>query len=111
MFNEANAVEEFLRSRMTDIGWTYVYGPTLNRTTNDAMVETSLRAALIRLNPEVTAEPDRADEVIYKLRGVILGVAGDGLVRSNEEYGVGAWRAHNAVWSERRARFYSVDQL
>ena len=86
MFSEANAVEEFLLSRMSGLGWFYVDGPRLARASNDAMLESSVRAALLHLNPEIAAEPDRADEVIYKLRGVILGVAGDGLVRSNEEF-------------------------
>ena len=86
MFNEANAVEDFLLSRMIGLSWTYVFGPQLARTSNDAMLESSVRSALFRLNPEIAAEPDRADEVIYKLRGVILGVAGDGLVRANEEF-------------------------
>ncbi len=85
-FTEANAVEQFLLDRMTVLGWTYAHGPHLERTSNDAMLETAVRSALLRLNPEITAEPDRADEVVYKLRGVILGVAGDGLVRANEEF-------------------------
>ena len=86
MFTEANAVEEFLLNQMTGLGWTYVHGPELNRTSSDAMLEASVRSALCRLNPGITAQSDRADEVIYKLRGVILGVSGDGLVRSNEEF-------------------------
>ena len=86
MFNEANAVEEFLLNRMTGLGWRYVHGPKLARTSNDAMLEPSVRSALVRLNPEIAADLDRADEVIYKLRGVVLGVAGDGLVRTNEEF-------------------------
>jgi type I restriction enzyme R subunit len=86
MFTEANAVEEFFLARMTGLGWSYVHGPKLTRTSSDAMLEPSVRAALLRLNPEIAAEPDRADEVIYKLRGVTLGVAGDGLVRANEEF-------------------------
>lgn len=85
-FNEANAVEVFVIDRMTGLGWTYANGPTLQRTASEVLVENSLRAALIRLNPEMRSEPDRADEIIYKLRGVILGVAGDGLVRANEEF-------------------------
>ena len=32
------------------------------------MVESWVREALIRLNPEIAAQPDRADEVIYNLR-------------------------------------------
>jgi type I restriction enzyme R subunit len=86
MFTEANAVEEFLLIRMTELDWSYVHGPKLARTSNDVMLETSVRSALLRLNPEITVDPERADEVIYKLRGVILGVSGDGLVRTNEEF-------------------------
>ncbi len=86
MFNEANAVEDFLLGRMTALGWTYVHGPRLARTPNDAMLESSVRAALLRLNPEIASDPELANEVIYKLRGVILGVSGDGLVRANEEF-------------------------
>ena len=36
------------------------------------MVESMVKAALIRLNPEIAEEPNRADEVIYKLRSLIL---------------------------------------
>jgi type I restriction enzyme R subunit len=86
VFNEANAVEEFLLSRMTGLGWSYTHGSKLARASHEAMLETAVRLALLRLNPEIAVEPDRADEVIYKLRGVILGVAGDGLVRANEEF-------------------------
>jgi type I restriction enzyme R subunit len=98
MFTEANTVEEMLLAQMVKLGWTYVYGPQLQRTSADAMVEPSVRAALIRLNPGIASEPDRADEVIYKLRGVILGVGGDGLVRANEEFM--AW-----LWGERTMPF------
>lgn len=86
IFNEANAVEQFLLTRMSAQGWSYAPGPSLARTSDDSMLESSVRAALLRLNPEIALESDRADEVIYKLRGVILGVAGDGLVRANEEF-------------------------
>jgi len=39
----------------------------------------------VRLNPEIAKQPDRVDEVIIKLRSIILSVAGDGLVHSNEQ--------------------------
>jgi type I restriction enzyme, R subunit len=45
-----------------------------------------LREALLRLNPEIAAQPDRADEVIYALRATILSVQADGLVRANENF-------------------------
>jgi hypothetical protein len=38
------------------------------------LVEALLREALIRLNPEIAEKPDRADEVIYKLRAILLSV-------------------------------------
>ena len=85
-FNEENAVEAFLLERMQAAGWTYVHGSQLERSTSDVMVEPAVREALIRLNPAIAAQPDLADEVIYKLRAVILGVAGAGLVGSNEEF-------------------------
>jgi type I restriction enzyme R subunit len=50
------------------------------------MVESWLRDALIRLNPEIAAQPDRADEVTYALRAIMLSVQGDGLVRANENF-------------------------
>ena len=43
-----------------------------------------MREALIRLNPAIAAHPERADEVIYKLRAIVLAVRSEGLVRANE---------------------------
>ncbi len=45
--------------------------------------------ALIRLNPEIAVQPERADDVLYKLRAIISGVRSDGLVKANEEFA--AW--------------------
>jgi type I restriction enzyme R subunit len=86
MFNEATVVEAFILERMTNAGWTYKFGPSLARQTTDVIVEPELIAALVRLNPEIAADSSRADEVIYKLRAVIQGVIGDGLVAANEKF-------------------------
>src|SRR4051794_29268360 len=86
MFDEANTVEAMVLNRMTELGWTYVHGPMLQRSTSGVLLESVLTGALVRLNPEIAAQPDRADEVIYKLRAIINGVAGSGLVGSNEEF-------------------------
>ncbi len=86
MFDESSAVEEFLIDRVREVGWDFQPGPSLIRAASDVMIESAVREALIRLNPEIAAEPSRADEVVYRLRGIILGVTGDGLVRSNEEF-------------------------
>lgn len=64
--------------------WDYVPATELPRQPTDVMVEPWLREALIRLNPDIAAQPDRADEVIYKLRACLLSVESDGLVRANE---------------------------
>ena len=40
--------------------------------------------ALIRLNPEIGAQPDRADDVLYRLRAILMGVRTDGLVKASE---------------------------
>jgi len=66
--------------------WAYVPCARVPRQPNDVMVESWLRAALVRLNPEIAAQPDRADEVIYALRAVLLSVQADGLVRANENF-------------------------
>ena len=86
MFNEASVVEALLLERMTTIGWTYIFGPELDRSSTDVLVESQVISALERLNPEIAEEPARAEEVIYKLRAVIQGVVGDGLVAANEKF-------------------------
>jgi type I restriction enzyme R subunit len=112
MFNEANAVEDFIRDLLagqqprrnqirdsqtvynrdsaalstTSLGWQYIPSGQLPRRETDVLIEQYLRDALIRLNPEIAAQPERADEVLFRLRAVILAVYGDGLVRANEEF-------------------------
>ena len=66
--------------------WTYVPADQIPRQPGDVIVEAWLRVALIRLNPEIAAQPDRADEVIYALRAILLSVQADGLVRANENF-------------------------
>ncbi|MBI4320156.1 MAG: type I restriction endonuclease subunit R [Chloroflexi bacterium] len=66
--------------------WNYLPAVQLPRQYRDVMVEPWVREALIRLNPEIAAQPDRADEVIYYLRAILLSVQADGLVRANENF-------------------------
>jgi len=109
-FNEANTVEAFVRdglcggithhtavgpglarrlSRVTGLGWHFLASQNLGRRPNEVLIEDHLREALIRLNPEIAAQPDRADDVLYRLRAILLGVRNDGLVKANEEFA--AW--------------------
>lgn len=68
------------------IGWHFVPAAALPRQPQDVFVEEYVRDALIRLNPDIAAKPDRAEEVIYRLRAIVLAVRSDGLVSANEEF-------------------------
>ncbi len=70
----------------TPVKWDYHSVAEVPRQPGDVMVEPWLRDALIRLNPEIAAQPDRTDEVIYALRAILLSVQADGLVRANENF-------------------------
>ncbi len=90
-FTESNTVEQMILDAVSarEIAgspWAYMQGAELPRQLGDVMVEPWLREALIRLNPEIAAQPDRADEVIYNLRACILSVQADGVVRANENF-------------------------
>ena len=109
-FNEANTVEAFVRDllcggithhtavgsglarrsgHVSGLGWHYLSHENLPRQPQEALVEEHLRDALIRLNPSIDARPDRVDDVLYRLRAIIMGVRSDGLVKANEEFA--AW--------------------
>ena len=83
-FNEDNTIEKLVLSSLSNNGWKYIPAEELPRAYSDVMVEPMVKAALIRLNPEIAAEPSRADEVIYKLRTLILTVQPHDLVTQNE---------------------------
>lgn len=83
-FNEDNTIEQLVISTLSSNGWTYIDKEHLKRNLSDVMVESMVKNALIRLNPEIAAEPSRADEVIYKLRTLINSVQPHDLVTQNE---------------------------
>ena len=107
-FNESNTVEAYVRDLLAGpikavppntaqeprpsygpspkgVGWRYAAPAEVPRQIQEVLVEPWLRDALIRLNPEIAAQADRADEVLYKLRAIVLSVRSDGLIRANEE--------------------------
>jgi type I restriction enzyme, R subunit len=91
MFNESTAVEQMILDACRTRGWQYVASasPALARQPSECFIESMVRDALIRLNPEIAQQPDRADEVLYRLRAIPLAVQTDGLVRANET--LAAW--------------------
>ncbi len=81
----SNMVAEELSSYGGEIkGWRFVSAEDLPRQHSDMLVESMVRDALIRLNPGINAQPDRADEVLYRLRTIPMSVQSEGLVRANE---------------------------
>jgi type I restriction enzyme, R subunit len=112
-FNEANTVEAYVRDLLcggvappaaagpadglavaevptpygiAGLGWEFLDATSLPRSPQDVLVESHLRETLIRLNPSIAAQPDRADDVLYRLRAIIMGVRSDGLVKANEVF-------------------------
>lgn len=109
-FSEASTVEAFIRDllcggvdpytavgpglarrhgTLLGTGWHYLTRQDVPRGQSEVLVEAQLRESLERLNPAIAAEPERADDVVYKLRAIIFGVRSDGLVKANEEFA--AW--------------------
>jgi type I restriction enzyme R subunit len=84
MFNEDNTIEQMFISTLSNNGWKYIDSDALPRQYGDVLVEPMIKEALIRLNPEIAEDPSRADEVIYKLRSLILTVQPHNLVTQNE---------------------------
>ncbi|MCP4105757.1 MAG: HsdR family type I site-specific deoxyribonuclease [Desulfobacteraceae bacterium] len=105
-FNELNTVEYFFIHRLTSINlnetksgyteeplpsygkdkWRYVPAESLNRDITEVLLEKELKESLCRLNPDIRRNPENADEVIRKLRAILITVANVGLVRANEEF-------------------------
>ncbi len=112
-FNELNTVEHFIIHRLTGVNlnnlpadkagmqsgmvaedpaeydtvkWKYIQSEMLQRNIDDVLLEKELTDALCRLNPEIAAQPERAEEVIHKLRAILITVNHVGLVRANEEF-------------------------
>ena len=86
-FNELNSVEHYIIHQLSGVNlnadgvqetkteygtsWVYKSANEIQRGVNEVLVESELKTALIRLNPEITQNHALADEVIYKLRAVL----------------------------------------
>lgn len=71
-FNEANTVRDFIRDLVKSLDVQFVPGNELPRRPDEALLEGPVKAALIRLNSEIAADPAKADEVIYTLRALLI---------------------------------------
>ncbi|QDV27370.1 PDDEXK family nuclease [Aureliella helgolandensis] len=55
-FNEANTVEQMILDVCEKLGWQFVPGPQVSCQAADVFVDSPLRDALIRRNPEIAAQ-------------------------------------------------------
>lgn len=101
-FTELNSVEYFIIAQLSGVNlldktiqeppteygqqWKYIPADQLQREITEVLLENELRDSLIRLNPDIAAKPERAYEVIHKLRAILISVSHSGLVRANEEF-------------------------
>lgn len=83
-FSESSTVQAALIERLVGLGWTHVPGKDLPRTIDSVLIEEHLSDTLVHLNPVIAEDPDRIDEVLPKLRAVLLSALNDGLVAANE---------------------------
>ncbi len=88
-FDEANSVRDLVRDQAVLGSWHFVAGRDLQREKTDVLIESDVRFALIRLNPAISAQPERAEEVLHRLRAVILSARSGSLMAANEEFS--AW--------------------
>ena len=86
MFNEDNTTEQMIINALSKNGWDYIPPEELDRDESDVMVESMVKAALVRLNPEIAEDESRADEIIYKLRTLFLSTNAQNLVTQNEAF-------------------------
>tara|TARA_B100000674_G_scaffold422699_1_gene374964 strand:- start:708 stop:3686 length:2979 start_codon:yes stop_codon:yes gene_type:complete len=106
-FNELNTVEHFFVHRLTGVNlneviagnaveepipaydsvkWRFVPSDQLGRDITEVLLEKELKESLCRLNPDINRNPEHAEEVVRKLRAILITVANVGLVRANEEF-------------------------
>jgi type I restriction enzyme R subunit len=71
-FNEANTVRDFVSDLLDSPEIPFFPGNELPREETDVLLETLVKSSLIELNPEIKAEPGRAEEVIHKLRAILI---------------------------------------
>lgn len=96
-------VQMGVASHISKLGWKFAEDETLGRPLESVFLQDDLVSSLEKLNPEIAKVKSRADEVLAKLRAVLLGVRNDGLVASNEEFV--AW-----ICGRRTIKYIGTDQ-
>ncbi|POH60304.1 type I restriction endonuclease subunit R [Arthrobacter glacialis] len=85
-FNEANTVQQPILELLVQAGWKHVPGNQLPRHTEDTLLTSELADSLAMLNPMISENPSRADEILTILQRRILSAREDGTVQTNHAF-------------------------
>lgn len=105
---DERSLQNGICERLAGLGWELTRSDSeLGRRVDDVISADDLSAALVRLNPQIAAQPagvqaDRVQTVLAKLRAILLS-ANDGLVAANEE--LTAW-----MCGRRTIQYVGADQ-
>jgi type I restriction enzyme, R subunit len=85
-FTETSTTQAAVVDRLTqpDLGWEFVEPDKLCRDNTEVILEADIVEALQRLNPVLAERPELLEEVMPKLRAVLLSVHDEGLIATNE---------------------------
>lgn len=85
-FTESSTIQAALVKLLQEpeMGWTHISGKHLDRDETQVLLDADVSEALIRLNPKIAEKPERVNEVLPKVKAIILSVAEEGLIPSNE---------------------------
>jgi type I restriction enzyme R subunit len=105
-------VQNGICKRLAELGWSLTLeDESLGRPVDEVVRFDEFESALVRLNPEIAARPQRAQEVLARLRAVLLSAPNDGLVAANEE--LVAWmcnrRTHKFVGADKHSQVRLID--
>ncbi len=105
-------VQHGLCKRLAKLGWDLtIDDEELGRPFQDVIRFDDLQPALIRLNPEIAEQPDRAEEISARLRTALSAIHNDGLVASNEQFA--KWlcgrRTHQYIGTDQHTAVRLID--
>jgi type I restriction enzyme R subunit len=85
-FTETSTTQAAVVDRLSqpDLGWEFIEAEKLDRDYTDVLLEGEVLGALQRLSPILAERPELIEEVMPKLRAVLLSVHDDGLIVANE---------------------------
>ncbi|MBG6214308.1 type I restriction enzyme R subunit [Cryobacterium sp. CAN_C3] len=84
-FSEATTVQQAIVDQLVTGGWTHTAGAELDRPLESVLVESDLSAAILRLNPYLNGNLSLVDDIITRLRLIIIAAGENGLMAANEQ--------------------------